>query len=79
MAWIEMNRNLRKRGQFFQVFGMYFGEKMLKTDYSLFFLEKSLNIFFPALKEELHVREKVPCQTFEHFYQNQGDLRDSVP
>ena len=58
---------LEKIGQFFQVVPVYFSEKSLENNYSLFFRQENFSIFFPVLYEQFHVKKQTLCQIFERF------------
>ena len=59
---------LEKIGQFFQVVpDLCISEKLLESNYSLFFRQENFSIFFPVLYEQFHVKKQTLCQIFERF------------
>ena len=61
MARIEMDWNLKKKANFFQVFCCVFWRNCQETDQ-----EKSV-VMFLMLYKQFDVREKGSCQIFESF------------
>ena len=56
---MEMNYNLKKIGQFFQVLPVYFGEIAENRFIVCSSLERSVDIFLSVLYEQFQVRVKV--------------------
>ena len=52
-----MDCNLKKLANFFKLF-VCISEKALENNYSLFFRQENVSIFFPVLYEQFHVKKQ---------------------
>ena len=81
MAKIEMDCNLKKIGQFFNVIPVYFGEIEIAQNLIIACSsqQKSLDIFYRYSKSNLMLAKRYPsCQIFEQFDQNTLEISVTV-